>query len=60
MQSNEDHTAGAEQRPTRSAGRRPWVAPKLEVFGTIDDLTRGAGGTRFDGGHPPGKSKSRV
>jgi hypothetical protein len=41
--------------------KRPWVAPKLEVFGSIRELTRGAGSNNFfDGEHPPGQNKSRI
>lgn len=58
---------GDKQRQPADGGRgagpvkRPWIPPKLETFGTIAELTRGAGShNNFDGGHPPGQNKSRL
>jgi hypothetical protein len=60
MASNDQPADGDGNRAAAATPKRPWVAPKLETFGTIADLTRGASGKKFDGGHPPGKSKSRI
>jgi hypothetical protein len=62
MTSDRDLVDETEDQPEpASIKKRPWVTPKLETFGTIADLTRGAGmNNNFDGSLPPGQNKSRL
>jgi hypothetical protein len=57
------HDRGAERPPDSGAApsKRPYVAPKLERLGTIQELTHGEGANnQFDGSHPPGQNKSII
>ena len=41
--------------------RKPYTPPRLDRFGTIRELTQGAGKlNNFDGVHPPGQNRSRL
>lgn len=59
MNSEDERRSSGEGLPKAGSAKRPWVTPRLERFGTIADLTRGAGQNDImDGGHPPGQNKS--
>jgi hypothetical protein len=57
--SSEEKVDSPAVAPDAAEGRRPWVKPQLETFGTISELTGGVGmNNQFDGGHSPGQNKS--
>jgi len=37
------------KRDTKSKGKKPYHTPRLTVYGNLNQLTRGGGGTRGDG-----------
>lgn len=52
---------GADERPYQRGDKLPYVKPKLERLGTVQELTRGLGMNNLnDGEHPPGQNKSRF
>ena len=56
-----DEKSGAAVPPPSPTVRRTYSPPRLERFGTIRELTLGAGQqNNFDGGHPPGHNRSRL
>ncbi|MEA2238294.1 MAG: hypothetical protein QOC81_3018 [Thermoanaerobaculia bacterium] len=56
-----DPVDSAEDQLEPASPKLPWQTPKIETFGTIADLTRGAGqDNNFDGAVPPGQNKSRL
>ncbi|MGH7914232.1 MAG: lasso RiPP family leader peptide-containing protein [Candidatus Binataceae bacterium] len=48
---NDIHQRKERQLETKSADirRKPYAAPKIEVFGSVQELTMGFGGSRSDG-----------
>jgi hypothetical protein len=61
MTSNGDPVEPSEDQGEPASPKLPWQTPKIETFGTIADLTRGAGhDNNFDGSSPPGQNKSRL
>lgn len=48
--SQPDEKSHREQGEANEATRAPYESPRLTVYGTVNDLTKGAGGTAADGG----------
>jgi hypothetical protein len=47
----EDRSPGvADSRPSRTAGKKPYVKPVLTEYGSVAKLTRGSTGSVNDGG----------
>lgn len=46
-----DDEFAPEQASQAARSKRPYKVPRLEVYGSATELTKGVGGSHFDPGH---------